>query len=320
MSDVINTALPAPALLLRGAAMMLPLLLAAAFAMILRAAERRDTLSRRLHAVVSAGQPRSRPARSLATQIVQGVARFGQAVAGTGLLSGKALDGIRHQLTAAGIRSANAVGVFLGAKILLAAGLPTLVILFTDASLGGALTRKLMIAGAALLGLLLPDWLLKMAHGRYVKALDRGIPDMLDMLVMCTESGISLEPTLVRVSSEIAVIHPEIAQELALTCGELQIMTDPRIAFTNLGGRTGLRGLHRLSSTLLQTIQYGTPLGPALRSLTAEMRQEMLTGFEERAGRLPALLTVVMILFILPSLFITVGGPAILQVMQQLRK
>ena len=179
------------------------------------------------------------------------------------------------------------------------------------------LPHKMIIVGSAIVGLLLPEWILRFLQKRYIGAIEAGLPDMLDMLVMCTESGLSLEPALVRVCQEIGPIHPAMAQELRLTTGELHILTDTRMAFTNLGERSGVRGLKRLSSTLIQTLQYGTPLGPSLRSLTGEMRQEMLTKFEERAGRLPALLTLVMIVFILPSLFLTIGGPAIIQVLRQ---
>jgi tight adherence protein C len=119
------------------------------------------------------------------------------------------------------------------------------------------------------------------------------------------------------VGDRIAEIHPVMGTELTLTSNELRIMSDARTAFANLGERSGVIGLRRLASTLIQTLQYGTPLGPSLRGLAHELRGEMLTRFEERAGRLPALLTLVMVLFILPSLFVVVGGPAILQVSKQ---
>ena len=95
-------------------------------------------------------------------------------------------------------------------------------------------------------------------------------------------------------------------------------MTDRRAAILNMGARTGLESLKRLGATLVQTMQYGTPLSQALRTLSAEMRTEMLTRFEERAARLPVLLTVPMIVFILPTVFAVVGGPAMLRVMASL--
>ena len=104
------------------------------------------------------------------------------------------------------------------------------------------------------------------------------------------------------------------AIEFALTADELQIMTDAQLALTHLGERTGVESVRRLATTLVQSAQYGTPLSDALRTLSAEMRTEMLTRFEARAARLPVLLTLPMVLFILPCLFMIVGGPAIIGV------
>nr|WP_294521393.1 type II secretion system F family protein [uncultured Rhodopila sp.] len=246
------------------------------------------------------------------------ISTFGHGIAGSGLLSGRALDGIQKKLTAAGIRGSNAIGLFIASKIIL---LLLLLPLATAAvlpapGLSSAL-GKLAIAAVTAAGLLLPDWFLRMVQNHYVAGVERGLPDVLDMLVMCTESGLSLEPAILRVGTEVRRVHPAVASELLLTAGELHILSDSRIALENLGDRTGVAGLQRVARTLIQTMQYGTPLAPTLRSLTAEMRQEMLTRFTERSGRLPALLTVVMIVFILPSLFLMIGGPAMIQVFRQ---
>jgi tight adherence protein C len=139
------------------------------------------------------------------------------------------------------------------------------------------------------------------------------------MMVICAEAGLGLEPAIARVANEIVHVHPALAQEMARTSNELQMMSDSRIALTSMGTRTGLDCLIRLGSTLIQTLQYGTPLSSALRMLATEMRQEMLTRFEERAARLPVLLTMPMILFILPCVFLVVGGPAIIKVMDVMK-
>jgi tight adherence protein C len=112
------------------------------------------------------------------------------------------------------------------------------------------------------------------------------------------------------VSTEIAPAYPEVAYELQLTSTEFRILTDRRVALTNMGTRTGLTVMQRLGGTLVQTLQYGTPLSQALRTLASEMRHEMQIRFETRAARLPVLLTLPMIIFILPCIFIVVGGPA----------
>jgi len=136
------------------------------------------------------------------------------------------------------------------------------------------------------------------------------------MLVMCAESGLSLEPAIQRVGQEIQAAHPAVGAELLLTSAEFQISTDSHKVLENLGDRTGIAEVRRVVATLSQTLQYGTPLAEALRILSAEMRQEILTRFEEKAARLPVLLTMPMILFILPTLFMVVGGPAIIQAMK----
>ncbi len=296
---------------------LLPLVLAAALALLLNEAARRERVTRRIQDVRRGQSTSTISGQGVATRMVHGISNFGQLVARSGVLSGKALDGIRQQLASAGLRGGNAVGLFLGSKLILVALLPTLAITMLPAETMSGALGKLLVAAAGVAGLLTPEWLLRWQKGRYTKALEAGLPDMLDMLVMCTEAGLSLDPSLARVGQEIVAIHPVIARELALTTAELQVLADSRMALTNMGERSGVTGLRRLASTLIQTLQYGTPLAPSLRALTTEMRTEMLTGFEERAGRLPALLTLIMILFILPSLFMTVGGPAILEVIRQ---
>ena len=297
--------------------LMSPLLIAGLAALALRHASRQTRIEKRLQDVRFGRQERHAASGNVAGRMLDGVSRFGHIVASSGLLSGKALHGIRVQLVSAGLRHDNAVGFFLGAKIILAISLPVIATAAMPSLMASGGKMRLLLVGVAVLGLLLPEWLLRWRKKRYHAALERALPDMLDMLVMCTESGLSLEPALSRVGNEVTVIHPMMGAELTLTSIELHIMSDARIAFTNLGERSGLVGLRRLASTLIQTLQYGTPLGPSLRGLANEMRLEMLTRFEERAGRLPALLTVVMILFILPSLFMVVGGPAIVQVVKQ---
>lgn len=113
--------------------------------------------------------------------------------------------------------------------------------------------------------------------------------------------------------------HPRLARELVITSDELNLIADSRVALNNMGTRTGLVSLRRLAATLLQSIHYGTPLSSALRSLATELRQETLTRFEERAARLPVLLTIPMILFILPCVFLIVAGPVAVQVLKAMK-
>ncbi len=152
-------------------------------------------------------------------------------------------------------------------------------------------------------------------RNRYVKKVEASLPDALDMLLICTQAGLPLEPALMRVAQEIQGAHPQIGWELEQTVNELQVNSASRVALTNLGERTGLKSMKRLTTTLIQTMQYGTPLGEALRVLASEMRQETLIRFEEKAARLPVLLTLPMVAFVLPCIFVVVAGPAAIKLM-----
>ncbi len=241
------------------------------------------------------------------------VSRLGAAVAKSGLLSPRTLGELEHTLRLAGFRPGQGLGLFVGSKMLLLPLLPALMIALHPPV--SSFMHNVLVFGSAIVGLLAPDQLVRWLRKRHLRAVDQGLPDALDLMVICSDAGLSLEPALSRVATEIRPAHPAVAEELALTANELRITADIRIAFGNAGERTGLVGIKRLATTLAQSLQYGTPLAHALRTLSAEMRQEMLTRFEARAARLPVLLTVPMIMFILPCVFLIVGGPAILQVM-----
>lgn len=241
------------------------------------------------------------------------VSRLGAAVAKSGLLSPSTLAELEHTLRLAGFRPGQGIGLFVGSKMLLLPLLPALMIALHPPV--SPFMHNVLVFGSAIAGLLAPDQLIRWLRKRHLRAVDQGLPDALDLMVICSDAGLSLEPALSRVATEIRPAHPAVAEELALTANELRITADIRIAFGNAGERTGLVGIKRLATTLAQSLQYGTPLAHALRTLSAEMRQEMLTRFEARAARLPVLLTVPMIMFILPCVFLIVGGPAILQVM-----
>jgi tight adherence protein C len=174
------------------------------------------------------------------------------------------------------------------------------------------------IGAGALIGLLLPETIAQNIRNRHLKKVEAGVADALDMLVICADAGLALEAGLARVAAEMTGLNSALAMELLQTSRELQIGSDMRRAMEALGQRTGLDTLKRLASTLAQSLQYGTPLTQALRTLSAELRQEALIKFEERAGRLPTLMTIPMILFILPCVFLIVAGPAMINVLKTL--
>jgi len=239
------------------------------------------------------------------------VRRLGGAVIQTGILSRKAIAALEHTLAAAGYRSASAVPVVVGSKIVCMIVLPLICwVLAGSLNTGIDAVRWLGALGGASIGLLLPDLTIKRLRDGYLGQVERGLPDALDLLVICADAGLPLETALSRVAMEFRDSDPPTANELSLTAGEMRVLPDRRQALINLGVRTGLDSLIALGGTLAQTLQYGTPLTQALRILSAEMRHTMLMRFEERAARLPILLTLPMIGFFLPCVIIVVLAPA----------
>ena len=141
-------------------------------------------------------------------------------------------------------------------------------------------------------------------------AIRKGLPDALDLLVICAEAGLTVDAAFNRVAKELGRGYPELGDEFALTAIELGFLTERRTAFENLAYRVNLDSIRGVVTTMIQTEKYGTPLASALRVLSAEFRNERMMRAEEKAARLPAIMTVPLILFILPTLFIVIIGPA----------
>lgn len=237
----------------------------------------------------------------------------GGMLSNTALLSEADRRDLERSIAAAGYRPARVVPLVIGTKVILLLVLPLM--LFGASWLAGAGTRnQLVMTGIGLVfGLLGPNWVLGWLHRRYVRRIQDGIADTLDLMVICAEAGLGLETLVERVAQEMAPTNGPIATEFTTLSYELRILSDRRQALVNLGDRTEIAGLRRLGATLAQTIQYGTPLGQALRTLAAEMRHERLIEFEERAARLPALLVLPLTLFILPCLVLLLAGPSFVQ-------
>jgi tight adherence protein C len=286
--------------------------------LMLRQSSRQQRLAMRIGQIQAGRSGAVKPAggKSATREAVQLLAGLGQGIMRSGAVSSQTAEALKKKLDMAGIRSSSAVGTFVAAKIALALLLPIMVFIAIHGMSIKPPVRNMMLGVAAIAGLLAPDYVVGSLRKRYQTSIGAGLPDALDMLVMCAESGLSLEPAMFRVGTEISGAHPAVSTEFLLTCNELQMSTDSAGVLTALGERTGLPEMKRVVATLGQTLQYGTPLAESLRILSGEMRTELLTRFEERAARLPVLLTLPMILFILPSLFLVVGGPAILQAMR----
>jgi tight adherence protein C len=228
---------------------------------------------------------------------------------------------LTDRLAQAGLRSRDAVTVFLFFKVatpvLLGAAVFLLVHLLEIADLSPA-ARLCAVLGGAMLGFFAPELYVSNLASKRQLALSKGLPDALDLLVICAESGLALDIALERVANEIGAANPALAEEIELTSIELGFLPERRQALLNLSRRTNLPAIRGVVNTLLQTEKYGTPLSQSLRVLANEFRDQRLLRAEAKAARLPATLTVPMIVFILPVLFIVLIGPAIISVMDNL--
>jgi tight adherence protein C len=250
-----------------------------------------------------------------------GLSAMRQVVGALKLLQSKQSAKVHDKLMQGGFRSRDALVVFMFFKIAMPVALGALAFLCVYLLEIGALSpslRFLVVAAASVLGLFTPDLYVSNSTKKRQLALLKALPDGLDLLVICAESGLALDAALDRVANELGGASPELAEELSLASVELGFLPDRRQALLNLNKRTGLPSIRGVVNTLIQTEKYGTPLSQSLRVLSNEYRDQRMLKAEEKAARLPATLTVPMIVFILPVLFIVLIGPAILSVMDNI--
>jgi tight adherence protein C len=194
-----------------------------------------------------------------------------------------------------------------------------LLYLFVITHFQWSLMMKVSAAFAgALFGYYLPDLFVSNMISRRQTSIMHAFPDALDLMLICVESGMSIESAFQKVAAEIGVQSAELAEELALTTAELSYLPDRRQAFDNLAKRCGHDGVKAVAIALNQAEKYGTPMGQALRVTATENREMRFQAAEKKAAALPAKLTVPMIIFFLPCLFVVIGGPAAMNAMKSL--
>tara|TARA_R110000782_G_scaffold78293_5_gene156085 strand:- start:78088 stop:79083 length:996 start_codon:yes stop_codon:yes gene_type:complete len=232
------------------------------------------------------------------------------------------LQAAQKSLAQAGIRSKDlAVAVIFGRMVLpIFFGCLAGFVLYIEHAFPewGDLKRFGAFAAALLLSYKAPDIYLKNLITKRAAAIRKGLPDALDLLVICAEAGLTVDAAFGRVAKELGRAYPELGDEFQLTAIELSFLTERRQAFENLANRVDLEALKGVVTTMIQTEKYGTPLASALRVLSAEFRHERMMRAEEKAARLPAIMTVPLILFILPTLFIVILGPAACSIKENL--
>ena len=230
------------------------------------------------------------------------------------VLQDEQLKSAQTKLLQAGIRSREwAVAVIFGRLVLpIIIGGPVIFLVYgTDTfATWGPLKSYLLVAGSLIFSYKAPDIYLKNQITKRSTAIRKGLPDALDLLVICAEAGLTVDAAFGRVARELGRAYPELGEEFSLTAIELGFLTERRQAFENLTQRIDLDAVRSVATTMIQTEKYGTPLASALRVLSAEFRNERMMRAEEKAARLPAIMTVPLILFILPTLFVVILGPA----------
>jgi len=218
------------------------------------------------------------------------------------------------KLMQAGIRSKEwAVAVIFGRLVLpiVFGGLMVYLVYGTDSfSDWTPIKRYGLVAVTFILSYKAPDLFLNNKVKKRSDAIRKGLPDALDLLVICAEAGLTVDAAFHRVAKELGKAYPELGDEFTLTAIELGFLSERRQAFENLAMRVKLDAVKGVVTTMVQTEKYGTPLASALRVLSAEFRNERMMRAEEKAARLPAIMTIPLILFILPTLFVVILGPA----------
>lgn len=232
----------------------------------------------------------------------------------------QALEGpeTRMKLAQAGFRSPGSVFTFVFFRIAIPPIVFGLVLayLFFVNDYDFSITKRFVVAGGGgVLGFFLPGIFLQNLGQRRQETIFASFPDALDLLLICVESGMSIEAAFAKVANEIGAQSVPLAEELGLTTAELSYLQERRMAYENLGERTGHPGIKAVCTSLIQAERYGTPVGQGLRVMAKENRQMRMNLAEKKAASLPAKLTVPMIGFFLPVLFVVILGPAAIKLM-----
>lgn len=243
------------------------------------------------------------------------IAQLGNGLAGTA--SDRAQ--LQRLLSMAGFRSREALGLLMSGKYALGLSL-LLAVLFGVLEPGSRMSLNGIAGGliALFVGTTLPEIWLKVRAAKRGGRLDRSLPDALDLMVICAEAGLPLGRVLQVVAKEMSLSAVEMADELRYTQAELQILSDRPKALLNLAERTGVRSIETMVATLIQAERYGTPLSQALRTIADESRKTLILNLEEKAGKLPAQLSVPLMTLILPPIIAMMGAPAMVRIVRLL--
>lgn len=245
------------------------------------------------------------------TDIKKQVKKVGDFIISLGLFNAANLEKIRNSIQLAGIRDNTAYKLFIGSKMVLCIGIPILIAIFGVSAHIHTNSIIMSAVGGAIFGLILPELYIKNLRDKYKVQVRAGIPDALDLLVVCVDAGLAIETAILRVCDEMMTDYPNLANELFITSQELKMNVSIGEALRNMADRLDIEEITKLATTLSQSMTYGTPISISLRTLASEIRQRTLIEFEEKAAKLSTKMTVPMILFILPGMILMIIGPAI---------
>jgi tight adherence protein C len=224
------------------------------------------------------------------------------------------LEQLRTILQSAGFNHHRTLPIWIGVKIVSVFLFP-LITFFTAELLGKSSTEVLIFTlVGVVIGIIGPRWVLSLLKRRFNAAIRLGTPDMIDLLVVCSEAGMGLESALQRVAEEMSQTNSAMARVLYGLLDDLRMLANRSDAFEKLGSTS--EGLRRFGTMVSQSLQYGTPLSKALRAIAVDLRRERITKLEERAHKLGAKLTVPMVLFLLPAMFVVMGGSPLLHLVR----
>ncbi|WP_372624098.1 type II secretion system F family protein [Falsiroseomonas sp.] len=226
---------------------------------------------------------------------------------------------IERTLAPLGVPAATAASLLVAVKLMFMAGAPGAAVLWHVTTAQESSLLVSILVGFAV-GIMVPNYILSQLRKRRVATLNRGMADTLDMLVVCAEAGLGLESAIDRVATDLRRANPAMAMEFAQLGQEMRLMPDRSKAMERFAERAEVEGLKRVAATLSQAMRYGTPLGQALRTLAGDERNQRLIRLEEKAARLPAMLVLPLILFILPPLFLVLVGPSMLSLVDAFGK
>jgi tight adherence protein C len=275
----------------------------------------RGRIAERLRRALSAGTDARQPGEHEAEPLKRLLRRLSAFGDNLPLFDARYRLKLQQEMVRAGYRNPKAAAVLLAVKFIVGMLCTVLVATFgTHLPLGKyVLFRAVFMLGGFMVGMLIPEYVVKFRSHRRREAMNASLPDALDLLVICTNAGNSLAVSIRRVADELADICAPLSDEFSLTADELQLSGDSTRALQGLADRIDLPSIRALISTLIQAMRYGTPITHALRTLSRAERLTHLVTLEEKAAKLAPKMVVPMMIFILPAVVVIAAGPSVIQ-------